>query len=101
MTKQIKSKFELFNYLMYAYRFELENVETKNGVQKRLENLELEEYLKKTTKELIKVNDLIVELKLGPHYNRSICPWVMIFNTPNRSGNKRKIRWNIIRQRYK
>lgn len=96
MTKQIKSKFELFNYLMYAYMFELENVETKNGIQKRLQDLEFEEYLKTTTKELIKANDLIVELKLGPYYNRLLCPWIMIFTAPNKSGNKRKICWNFV-----
>ena len=51
MRKIIKNKQELFDYLMYGYAYELEDVQTQIGTQKRLKDNELEEELKKKTKE--------------------------------------------------
>ena len=53
MRKIIKNKQELFDYLMYGYAYELEDVQTQIGTQKRLKDNELEEELKKKTKENI------------------------------------------------
>ena len=86
--KQFKSKSQLFGYLMHAYEYELEDVETKNGVQKRLKDSELEQELKNSTKEALKVKGLNTELKLGPSYNRSCNIWIQIFSKENRSGRK-------------
>ena len=71
MIKQFNGMLDFFNYLMHAYVYELKNVETKNGIQKRLPDVELERELKQKTKELIKAKGLNVDLKLGPNYNRS------------------------------
>ena len=87
-TEQLKSKFDLFDYLMYGYSYILEEVETKKGKQKRLKDDELEKSLKEKTKELIKVKDLFVELKLGPSYNRVESPWIQVFSEENRSGTR-------------
>lgn len=86
MKQPLKNKAELFDYLMYAYSYELENVETKKGIQKRLKDNELEEELKKLVKEKVKVENLLVELKLGPHYNRTPNVWLQIYSKENRSG---------------
>ena len=88
MKKQLKNKKELFDYLMYGYNYELEDIETKKGIQKRLKDNELEQELKSKTKEEIKPKDLFVELKLGPSYNRTCSPWIQIFSIENRSGAK-------------
>lgn len=88
MKKNLKNKKELFQYLMHGYIFELEDVATKNGIQKRLKDNELAEKLKEKTKEDIKVKNLFVELKLGPTYNRTEKPWIQIFSTENKSGTK-------------
>ncbi|MFR2570704.1 MAG: hypothetical protein ACLS90_03245 [Clostridia bacterium] len=90
MRKIIKIKQELFDYLMYGYAYELEDVQTQIGTQKRLKDNELEEELKKKTKENISANDLSVELKLGPQYNRRLSPWVQIYTQANKSGTKGK-----------
>ena len=71
MIKQFNGMLDFFNYLMHAYVYELKNVETKNGIQKRLPDVELERELKQKTKELIKATGLNVDLKLGPNYKRS------------------------------
>lgn len=87
MRRQLKNKTELFDYLMYGYIYELEDVPTKRGMQKRLKDNELEEELKNKTKENIKLKDLSVELKLGPNYNRSENPWIQVYYTrANKSG---------------
>ena len=88
MVKQFRNKLELFEYLTYGYSYMLEDVRTKRGVQKRLRDEELEKSLKETTKELIKVRDLSVELKLGPAYNRLELPRIQIFSEENRSRNE-------------
>lgn len=82
----LKNITELFEYLMYDYIEELENISTKNGIQKRLKNSELEQELKNKIKECIQVKDLVVELKLGPNYNRTESPWIQIYTKENRSG---------------
>ena len=74
MIKTLKNIKDLFVYFMYSYISELEDVATKNGKQKRLRNKELEQQLSDTIKEYIKVEDLEIELKLGPHYNRKESP---------------------------
>ena len=66
MRKQLKSRADLFDYLMHGYVFELEDVPTKTGIQKRLRDNELEQELKEKTKESVEVEGLNVELKLGP-----------------------------------
>ena len=86
--EQLKSRFDLFDYLMYGYSYVLEEVKTKNGKQRRLKDEELEKNLKEKTKELIKVKDLFVELKLGPSYNRVETPWIQLFSEENRSGTR-------------
>lgn len=88
MRKQLKNKQELFDYLMYGYVYELEDVQTKKGIQKRLKDNELEQELKNKTKENIKVKNLFVELKLGPSYNRTENPWIQIYTIENKSGTK-------------
>ena len=88
MRRQLKNKEELFDYLMYGYIYELEDVPTKKGIQKRLKDNELEQELKNRTKENIKVKDLFVELKLGPSYNRTENPWIQIYTIENKSGTK-------------
>ena len=88
MKKQLKNKEDLFEYLMYGYVYELEEVFTKNGIQKRLKDNELEEELKNKTKETINVRDLYVELKLGPSYNRTENPWIQLYTIEKKSGTK-------------
>ena len=88
MNKQFKSKSELFYYLMHGYMYMLEDVPTKNGIQKRLKDNELEQSLKEQIKEQLKIDGLEVELKLGPAYNRTENPWVQLFTPENRSGAK-------------
>lgn len=88
MKQQLKNKAELFDYLMYAYSYELEDVETKKGIQKRLKDNELEEELKKVVKQNIKAENLLVELKLGPPYNRTSSAWVQLYSQGNKSGAK-------------
>ena len=88
MKKQLNNKLDLFDYLMYGYSYELEDVDTKNGTQKRLKDNELEQELKNKTKEHIKVKDLYVELKLGPYYNRTGSPWIQIYTSENKSRRK-------------
>ncbi|MCI8519569.1 MAG: hypothetical protein HFJ51_05880 [Clostridia bacterium] len=88
MIKTLKNIKDLFVYFMYSYISELEDVATKNGKQKRLRNKELEQQLSDTIKEYIKVEDLEIELKLGPHYNRKESPWIQIFTKENKSGAK-------------
>ena len=79
MNKQFKSKSELFYYLMHGYMYMLEDVPTKNGIQKRLKDNELEQSLKEQIKEQLKIDGLEVELKLGPAYNRTENPWIQLF----------------------
>ena len=88
MRKQLKSRADLFDYLMHGYVFELEDVPTKTGIQKRLRDNELEQELKEKTKESVEVEGLNVELKLGPSYNRSTNVWIQIYNDENKSGTK-------------
>lgn len=88
MIKQFKNKSELFYYLMHGYMYMLEEVPTKNGVQKRLRDNELESNLRKQIKEQIKAEGLGVELKLGPVYNRTAEPWIQLFTAENKSGTK-------------
>ena len=101
MVKQFRNKLELFEYLMYGYSYMLEDVRTKRGVQKRLRDEELEKSLKETTKELIKVRDLSVELKLGPAYNRLSFLEFKYFLKKIVVGMKRKIYRNFIYKRNK
>lgn len=88
MKRTLKNVTELFEYLIRGYVYELEDVKTQNGIQKRLKDNELEQELKIKTKEYIIVKDLSVELKLGPNYNRTEKPWIQIFSKANRSGTK-------------
>lgn len=88
MQKQLKNMEELFDYLMYGYMYQLEDVSTKKGIQKRLRDNELEQELKNKTKENVKVKDLFVELKLGPSYNRKESPWIQLFTRENKSGTR-------------
>lgn len=88
MIKQFKDKSELFYYLMHGYMYMLEEVPTKNGVQKRLRDNELEVNLKKQIKEQINAEGLGVELKLGPAYNRTEEPWIQLFTAENKSGTR-------------
>lgn len=88
MRRDLVDVTELFKYLMSGYSLELEKVETQNGIQRRLNDIELEYELKEKTKEFIKVKDLFVELKLGPSYNRADMPWIQIFSKENKSGAK-------------
>lgn len=88
MKQQLKNKAQLFDYLMHAYSYELEDVETKKGIQKRLKNNELEEELKKAVMENVKAENLLVELKLGPYYNRSSTVWLQLYSRGNKSGAK-------------
>ena len=50
MRKQLKSRADLFDYLIHGYVFELEDVPTKTGIQKRLRDNELEQELKEKNK---------------------------------------------------
>lgn len=86
MRKQLKNKEELFDYLTYGYIYELEDVITRKGKQKRLKDNELELELRGKTKENVKVDNLFVELKLGPSYNRTENPWIQIYTIQNKSG---------------
>ena len=86
MKKQLKSKAELFDYLMYGYSYELEDVLTKKGIQKRLKDNELEQELKSKTKENVNAQGIFVELKLGPHYNRTENPWIQLYTLENKKG---------------
>ncbi len=88
MRKQLKNKEELFDYLTYGYIYELEDVITRKGKQKRLKDNELELELRNKTKENVKVDNLFVELKLGPSYNRTESPWIQIYTIQNKSGTK-------------
>lgn len=88
MKRQLKNKAQLFDYLMYGYIYELEEVETKRGLQKRLKDSELAQELKERTKENVKAKDLLVELKLGPSYNRSTNVWIQLCTLENKSGAK-------------
>lgn len=88
MKKQLKTKKELFDYLMYAYVYELEDVSTKKGIQKRLKDNDLEKELKNKVKESITIKDIHVELKLGRAYNRKESPWIQLYTTENKSGTK-------------
>lgn len=88
MTNIIQDIKSLFIYFMYDYTYEIDNVPTKNGIQKRLKNEELEIDLRDTVQEYIKVQGLKVELKLGPVYNRTESPWIQIFTKENKSGAK-------------
>ena len=88
MRKQLKNKEELFDYLTYGYIYELEDVITRKGKQKRLKDNELELELRSKTKENVKVDNLFVELKLGPSYNRTESPWIQIYTMQNKSGTK-------------
>ena len=88
MNRELKNARELFDYLMYAYPYELEDVQTNGGIQKRIKDATLEYELKNKTKEIINVKKLSVELKLGPNYNRTDSPWLQIFTSENRSGTK-------------
>lgn len=88
MKPQLKNQTELFDYLMYGYSYALEDMYTQKGIQKRLKDNELEQELKNKTKENIKVKDLLVELKLGPSYNRTTSPWIQIYTPENKSGTK-------------
>lgn len=88
MKKRLKNKAELFNYLMHGYIYELEDVLTRNGIQKRLKDNELEQELKSKTKEEINIKDLFVELKLGPSYNRTENVWIQLYTMENKSGTK-------------
>lgn len=88
MKKILKNKTELFNYLMHGYIYELEDVLTKNGLQKRLKDNELEQELKNKTKEEINIKDLFVELKLGPSYNRTENVWIQLYTPENKSGTR-------------
>ncbi len=86
MNINLKNKEDLFDYLMYGYCYNLEEVQSKKGIQKRLKNNELELDLKNFIKENIKVEDLLVELKLGPTYNRTEKPWIQLYTIGNKSG---------------
>ena len=88
MRKQFKTKLELFDYLMYGYAYQLEKVPTKLGSQRRLKDNQLEQDLKDSTKQLVEANNLLVELKLGPAYNRSESPWIKLGTPENKSGAK-------------
>ena len=63
--EQLKSRFDLFDYLMYGYSYVLEEVKTKNGKQRRLKDEELEKNLKEKTKEFDKQS--ATKDKYGPY----------------------------------
>ena len=84
---QLKNTYDLFRYLMQAFEFQLNTVETKKGLQRRVDS-DIEDELKSKTKEFIKVKDLQTELKLGPKYNRTSSPWIMLSSKENSSGTK-------------
>lgn len=96
MMKQFKNNKELFDYLTNAYRYELEEVHTKVGTQRRLKNKSLEEELKKKIKDEFIVDGLYTELKLGPSYNMTVSPWIQIYSIENKSGTKGRYIRNIL-----
>ena len=51
---QLKNTYDLFRYLMQAFEFQLNTVETKKGLQRRLDS-DIEAELKSKTKEFINV----------------------------------------------
>lgn len=86
---ELKSLKDIFQYLMNGYKYELKDVETKQGkMQKRLKNEELGNKLNIQIKNKLQFQDLFVELKLGPAYNRTVSPWIQIFSSENRKGTK-------------
>ena len=86
---ELKSLKEIFTYLMNGYKYELKDVETKQGKnQKRLKDEELGNQLNIKIKKKLKFDGLFVELKLGPAYNRTVKPWIQIFSSENRKGTK-------------
>jgi len=61
MRRDLVDVTELFKYLMSGYSLELEKVETQNGIQRRLNDIELEYELKEmedgTYREKSVIND--------------------------------------------
>ena len=86
IKKQLKNKAEIFDYLMHAYTYELEDVETQKGIQRRLKDEKLEKELKNAVQENITAENLLVKLKLGPAYNRAEIPWIQLYTEENKSG---------------
>lgn len=84
--KNLKNLKELSEYLTNAYRYELEEVQAKKGIQRRLRDNDLEQELKEKVKKELKFEDLETELKLGPKYNMTPSPWIQIFSKENKSG---------------
>ena len=81
---------EYATYMFYNYNQEiLESYYDQKGAKKnRIKNNNKLEILKKDTKELFKVKDLITTLKTGPAYNCSENPWIHIHNSQNTKGTK-------------
>lgn len=86
---ELKTLKDIYQYLMNGYKYELRDVEIKQGkIQKRLKDEELGNELNQKIKNKLQFEDLFVELKLGPTYNRTITPWIQIFSPENRKGTK-------------
>lgn len=86
--RNLKNFKEISEYLTNVYSYELEDFHTKNGIQRRLKDNELEQELKAKIKKEIQFKELITELKLGPKYNMTPEPWIQIATRENKSGAK-------------
>ncbi len=83
---EFKTLKEIFQYLMNGYKYELKKVETKRGIQRRLENEEIESQIDILLQEKLEIEELNIKVKLGPPYNRIEVPWIQIFSSENRKG---------------
>lgn len=83
---EFKSLKEIFHYLMNAYKYKLQTVKTQRGIQRRLENDEIEDIIDLQLQERIKIDNLYIKVKLGPAYNRKEIPWIQVYTMENKKG---------------
>lgn len=79
---------EIFQYIQNEYPKNLEEIEVKKGVQRRLKNGKIEEQLNQDLNHLLQFDDIKIKIKLGPSYNRSLMPWIQLYTKDNRKGTK-------------
>lgn len=77
---------EVFNYIKEDYPKQLEEVKLDKGLQRRLKDASIEEFLNKELNKFLKAEDINIKIKLGPHYNRSLSPWIHLYTADNKKG---------------
>lgn len=81
--KQIK---EVFKYIQEDYPNQLKEVKLEKGLQRRLKDETIEEFLNNELNKFLKEDSIYIKVKIGPYYNRSLIPWIHLYTEDNKKG---------------